>query len=165
MKLGKPVLLTVLFVMMLGGCQANPTSDPDNIETWELQPFYGESRFLIVCEDTGVPIPGATLQVSNLHIEEPQGEEGIKSGQDGRIVIHQIHRGDSYFGEGPPLPTFTFSAPHYQTRIYSVEDLASETSYDPYGSHNLPTTIFQYRAGEELELPVYEFTIRLVPSD
>jgi len=49
MKLGKLVLLTVLFGMMLGSCQANPTPNPDNIETWELYPFYGELRFLIAC--------------------------------------------------------------------------------------------------------------------
>ena len=28
------VLLTVLFVMMPGGCQVHPRSDADNVETW-----------------------------------------------------------------------------------------------------------------------------------
>jgi len=165
MKLGKLILLTAVFVMMLGGCQANTKDDVDNTETWEKQPFYGELRFLIVSEDTGAPITDATLQVSNLHIEKPQDEEGIRSGQDGRLVIHQIMRGITYRGKGPPRPTFTFSAPHYRTQTYSVEELVSGTSYDPYSSNDLPTTLFQYGANKEFELPVYEFTIHLAPGD
>jgi len=166
MKLNKLVLLTVLFVLMLNGCKSNKTFDPDNTETWELCPFYGELRFLIVREDTGEPIPGAILQVSNLRIVELLDEDSISSGQNGRIVIHQMRRGITYWGEGPPRPTFTFSAPHYRTQTYSADDIVSGTSYDPYRSSNLPTTIFQDEAEEEeIKLPVYEFTIRLVPSD
>lgn len=166
MNLGKIALLTVLFVMILDGCKANKTFDPDNTETWELCPFYGEIRFLIVREDTGVPIPGAILQVSNLRIVELLDEESISSGQNGRIVIHQMRRGITYWGEGPPRPTFTFSTLHYRTQTYSLEDLVSGTSYDPYRSNKLPTTIFQDEAeDEEIKLPVYEFTIRLEPSD
>jgi hypothetical protein len=165
MKLGKLVLLTALLVMMLGGCQTNKTSDPDNVETWEKRPFYGELRFLIVREDTGAPIPGAVLQVSDLPIAELQDETSARSGQDGRIVIHQMERGITYWGEGPPPPTLTFSALHYRPQTYSVEDLVSGTDYDPYRSDNLPTTTFQTEAGAEIELPVYEFTIRLAPSD
>ena len=59
----------------------------------------------------------------------------------------------------------TDGAPRYRARIYSVQDLVSGTSYDPYRGNDLPTTIFQRQAGKEIELPVYEFTIRLVPSD
>jgi hypothetical protein len=151
--------------MMVGGCQANTTNDVDNTETWEKRPFYGELRFLIVREDTGAPIPGATLQVSDLPIVELQDEESIASGQDGRIVIHQIERGITYWGEGPPPPTLTFSAQHYRTQTYSVEDLVLGTHYDPYRSDNLPTATFQNEASAEIELPVYEFIIGLVPSD
>ena len=166
MKLGKlVVLLTVLFVMVLGGCQAHAADDVDNTETWEKRPFYGELCFLIVREDTGAPIPGAILQVSDLPIVELQDEESVSSDQDGRIVIHQLVRGITYWGNGPPPPTLTFGALHYRTRTYSVQDLVSGTSHDPYRSNNLPTTTFQSQAGAEIELPVYEFTIRLVPSD
>ena len=164
MRPGKLVLLTALLVMMLSGCQ-DPFSDEDDVETWEKRPFYGELRFLIVREDTGAPIPGAMLQVSDLPIVELQDEASIASGQDGRIVIHQMVRGITYWGKGPPPPTFTFSAPHYRAQTYSVQDLASGTSYDPYRSNNVPTTTYQNKAGAEIELPVYEFTIRLVPSD
>ena len=164
MKLGKLVVLTVILGMLLCGCQTKSTIDDDKIKTTEFLPFYGENRFLIVSEDTDTPIPGAVLQVSNLHIEEARIMDSIRCGQDGRIVIHQINRRDSYLGKGPPRPTFTFSAPHYYTKTYSVEDLASENSYNPYSRDSLPTTTYKYEE-EELELPVYEFTIRLVPSD
>ena len=81
------------------------------------------------------------------------------------MVVHQLERGITYWGAGPPLPVFTFSAPGYQTRTYSVTDLASGTSYDPYRSANVPTTIFKNEAGAEIELPFYEFTIRLAPKE
>jgi hypothetical protein len=164
MKLDRIILLAVLSIIVLCGCQANGTND-DDLETWEKRPFYGELRFLIEGEDTGAPIPGALLQVSDLPIVELRDEESISSGQDGRIVIHQMERGTTYWGKGQPPPAFTFSAPHYHTRTYSVEDLVSGTAYDAYRSDDLPTTTFQNKAGAESELPVYEFTIRLEPSD
>lgn len=163
MKFGKLVILTVLFGMIAIGCRTKPTIDDDRIETVFL-PFYGETRFMIECVETGTSIPDAELRVSNLSIEEMRGKESIRSGKDGSIIIHQIHRRDKHYGNGPPRPTFTFSAPHYNSQTYSVEDLVSETSYDPYRNDSLPTTIYNYKE-EELELPVYEITIRLVPID
>ena len=182
MKLSKLVLLTLLSAMMLAGCKAaetpvstqapetpdstqDPFSDEDNVETWEKRPFYGELRFLVMRDDTDAPIPGAMLQISELPIVELQDEESIKSGHDGRIVVHQMVPGITYWGKGPPPPSFTFSAPHYRGETYTVEDLVSGSSTDPYGSADLPTTTFRNKAGAEIELPVYEFTIRLVPSD
>ena len=163
MKLGKLVILTVLFGMILGGCRTKPAIDDDKIETVFL-PFYGETRFLILCADTDTPISGAELRVSNLPVEEKRGKESIRSGKDGSIIIHQIHRLDKHYGKGPPRPTFTFSAPRYNTQTFSVKELVSETSYDPYHNDSLPTTSYIYE-GEELELQVYELTIRLVPID
>ena len=165
MKLGKLVWLTVLLVMMLVGCQTNTTNDDDDLETWEKRPFYGQLRFLILREDTGAMIPGATLRVSDLPIVELRGQGSIVGGEDGRIVIHQTQPGTTYWGKGPPPATFTFSALRYRTRTYSVEDLASGTSQDPYRSDDLPTTTFRNEAGAEIELPVYRFTILLAPSD
>jgi hypothetical protein len=160
------LLLSVVLAMVLCGCRASPTVDPDSIETWELLPFYGETRFLIVDEDTGAPVPGATLQVEHLHIEEWRDEEALRSGPDGRIVIHQIHWRYSYRGEGPPLPTFTFSAPGYGARTYSVEELVAGTDYDPYRGNDFPTITFVYDEDEDgIELPVYELTVRLEPDD
>lgn len=151
--------------MLLVSCQATPTTDIDNTETWELRPFYGELHFLIVREDTDTPIPDAAFQVSDLRIEELRNEESVKSDQEGRMVVHQLQRGITYWGEGPPLPVFTFSAPGYQTRTYSVEELASGTSCDPYRYADLPTTVFTDKVGSGIELPVYEITIRLAPID
>jgi hypothetical protein len=163
MKLDR-LVVTVLLIIVLGGCRGTPTPDPNSIETWELMPFYGEIRFLIVRADTGVPIPGVTLDVSGLPIAERRGGASIQSDQEGRIAIHQLARGNTYRGAGPPPPTFNFSAPQYQTRVYSVKELAAGTSYDPYRSRDLPTTTFLDR-GQEVEIPVWEFTVRLDPSD
>ncbi len=164
MKLGKLILLSAVFVLMIGACQANKTDDFDDTETWEKLPFYGELRFLIVDEDTAAPISDAALQVSHLRIEEAKTDESVNSTEDGHIVIHQLMRGITYRGAGPPQPTFTFSAPHHRTKTYSVEELASGTSYDPYRSNDLPTTLFRHGDDKEIELPVYEFTIHLAPS-
>ena len=161
MKRATLVVFTVLCLTVLGGCKARPRRNSDNTESWEFLPFYGELRFLIVCEDTGEPIPGAVLRVPGLPIAERRDKDKMKSGQDGRVVVHQTHRRNSYRGEGPPLPTFTFRAPHYRTRILSVDDLVSGTSYNPYNGANLPTTTYRYSEKEEMELPVYELTIRL----
>ena len=166
MKLTRLVLLAVLAAMGLGGCRRTPTSDPDNVETWELLPLYGELRFLVVCEDTGAPISRATLRVLHLPIVELGDKRSVRSGRDGQIVVHQMTRGYGYWGAAPPGPTFTFSADHYLTRTYSVSDLVSGTTYDPYRSDGLPTATFEYeRVDAPVELPVYEFTIRLAPSD
>ena len=83
------------------------------------------------------------------------------------MVVHQLQRGIMYWGEGPPRPVFTFSAPGYQTRTYSVEELVSGTSYNPYNYNyaNVPTTTFTIEVDSEIELPVYEITIRLAPID
>ena len=80
-------------------------------------------------------------------------------------MIHQTQRGITYWGKGPPPPTFTFSALRYRTRTYSVDDLVSGTSQNPYRSDSLPTTTFRNEAGAEIELPVYRFTIVLVAID
>ncbi len=162
MKLSKLVVLVLLLV----SCQpANPFADPDNVETWEFRPFYGELRFLIVEEDTDAPIPDAAFQVSDLHIEELRNGESVQSDQEGWLVVHQLQRSITYWGAGPPLPVFTFSAPDYLTRTYSVEELASGTPYEPYSYADLPTTVFTDEIGSEIELPVYEITIRLAPAD
>jgi len=171
MKRSRSVLLIVLCVLMLGGCREATLAErrkaqADRTETTELLAFYGESRFLILGDDTGAPIAGATLQVDHLPIEERRDEERRMSDEEGHIVIHQIHRLDSYTGEGPPRPVFTFSAPNYQTLTLSVDDFASASGYDPYFPPDSPTTEFTYSEDEDpIELPVYEFTIRLVRID
>jgi hypothetical protein len=156
------LVLTALLITVLGGCRATPTPEPDWIETI-IVPFYGELVFEIVRADTSAPIPGVTLETSGLYIAEERGGASIQSDQEGRIVIHQLARRDSYRGESPSQ-TFTFSAPQYRTRTYSAEDLAAGTSYDPYHNPGLPTTTFE-DSGEEIELSVFQFTIRLEPSD
>ncbi len=181
MRFGRLVALVLLLV----GCQADPTIDVDptdngaltqdidatatidiiEVETWEYRPFYGEIRFLIMEENTDTPIPDATFRVSDLPIKELENEVSVKSDQEGRMVIHQLERGIMYWGKGPPPPLFTFSAPGYHTRTYSVKDMASGTSYDPYRSAKVPTTTFTNEVGSEIELPFYEFTIRLAPTD
>ena len=75
MKLGRPVLFSVLFVLMLGGCQAHARNDDDNVETWAKRPFCGQLRLLILREDTGALIPGATLRVSDLPIVGLQDQD------------------------------------------------------------------------------------------
>jgi hypothetical protein len=156
----------VALILLLVSCQpANPFADPDNVETWEFRPFYGELRFLIVEEGTDTPIPDAAFQVSDLRIEELKNGGSVKSDQEGRMVVHQLQRGITYWGAGPPLPVFTFSAPGYQTWTYSVEELASGTPYEPYSYADLPTTVFTDEVGSEIELPVYEITIRLALID
>ena len=80
-------------------------------------------------------------------------------------MIHQLGRGITYWGDGPPPPSFVFGAPGFLTETYSVEDLASGSNYDPYSKAGLPTTTFSNKAGAEIEVPVYEFTVRLAPSD
>jgi hypothetical protein len=164
MKLQK-LALFVLLVTPLIGCHSTPTPDPD-VETWELCPFYGELRFTILREDTGAPIAGATVEVPlHLHIPELRGEESVQSGPDGRLVVHQLRRGITYWGEGPTT-TYTFGAPEYRERTYSVDDLVSGTSYDPYDGGALPKITYLYKEEDRvLELPVYAFTIRLVPVD
>jgi hypothetical protein len=160
MRLEKIVWLALLLVLMVG-CQGGPFSDDADVETWEFLPFYGEIQFLIVSDETDTPIPDAVLEVANLRIDELKNRESVRSGQDGRIVIHQTMRGITYMGAGPPPATFIFSAQGYQTQTYSVKDLVLGTSYDPYSSNNLPTAMYK----GEVELPVYEFTIRLTPGD
>ncbi len=170
MKLKKYLLPVALFVLMLGGCQAerspsNSDFNSDDTETWEVLPFYGELRFLIIHPDTGEPLPDVTLQVSTLRVEEQVADQNMSSGPDGLIIVHQLHHGITYWGEGPAAPTFTFSVPNYQTQTYSVDELVAGTSYDPYSTSDLPTTTYRRTETEEIELPVYEFTIQLAPND
>ena len=161
------VLFVILCVGFLVGCQTARSDDnlyapdKDDVETWARQPFYGEIRFLVVSEATSEPIADATLQVSGLSIEALSNA----SDQDGWIVIRQFERGITYRGKEPPPPSFTFSAPGYRSRTYLVEDLISGTVYDPYSSDNLPTTTIENEVGAEIELPIYEFTVRLQPGD
>lgn len=106
------------------------------------------------------------MRVSTLRIEEQIAGKHISSGPDGLIIIHQLIRGITYWGEGPPQPPFTFSAPNYYTQTYSVDELVVGTSYNPYSTVDLPTATFRYETdAEEIQLPVYEFTIHLTPSD
>jgi hypothetical protein len=171
MKFAKYLWPVALVVLMLCGCRADQPPDhrdfnSDDTESWEVNPFYGEIRFLIRHQDTGEPIPDVALQVSTLRIEEQIEGKVINSGQDGLIIIHQLKRGIMYWGEGPAPPTFTFSARNYHSQTYSVDELVSGTSYDPYSTVNLPTTSYRYGTdGEEIQLPVYEFTIYLTPSE
>ena len=171
MKLTKYLLHAALFVLMLCGCQADQPPDhsdfnSDDTETWEVRPFYGEIRFLILNQDTGEPIPDVALRVSTLRIEEQIARKSMSSGPDGLITIHQLERGITYWGEGPAPPTFTFSAPNYHKRTYSVDELVAGTSYDPYSAVDLPTTTYLYETdGKEIQVPVYEFTVQLAPSD
>jgi hypothetical protein len=170
MKFTKYLLHAALLILMLCGCQDDRPPNhndfnADDTESWELCPFYGELRFLVLHQETGEPIPGVTLNVSTLRIEEQTGGKSISSEHDGLIIIHQLDRGITYWGEGPPQPTFTFSAPDYQTRTYSVDELVAGTSYDPYNGAGLPTTTFLYGTdAEEIQVPVYEFTIHLTPN-
>ncbi len=171
MKFTNYLLHAALFVLLLCGCQADRPPDhsdfdSDDTESWEVNPFYGEIRFLILDQDTGEPIPDVALRISTLRIAEQIEGKSTSSGQDGLIIIHQLDRGITYWGEGPAPPTFTFSAQNYYTQTYSVDELAAGTSYDPYSAVDLPTTTYLYGAdGEEIQLPVYEFTIHLTPSD
>ena len=99
MRISRAVLFLLLVAAWVS-CKAipilgpvgNPT--PDRVETWALLPFYGELRFLIADKDTGAAIPGATLQVLNLRIEELEDETGIASDQDGRIVVRRRYLGE-----------------------------------------------------------------------
>ncbi len=167
MKNKLQLLFIILYAGILVGCQiARNDGDPygpgkNDVETWARRPLYGEIRFRVVSETTGKPIADATLQVSGLSIDALSNA----SDQDGWIVIRQFARGITYRGKRPPPPSFTFSAPRYRSRTYSVEDLLSGTDYDPYSSDNLPTTTIENEVGEEIELPIYEFTVRLQPGD
>lgn len=171
MKFTKYLLPAALSVMLLCSCQADRPPNhhdfnSDDTESWEVRPFYGELRFLILNQNTGKPIPDVVLQVSTLRIEEQIAGKSMCSGLDGLIIIHQLERGITYWGEGPAPPTFTFSALNYHTEVYSVDELVAGTSYDPYSTVDLPTTTYQYGTDtEEIQLPVYEFTIHLSPSD
>lgn len=170
MKLTKCLLRAALFILMLCSCQTDRLPDhsdfnSDDTETWELRPFYGEIRFLILDQDTGEAMPDVALQVSNLRIEEQIAGKRMSSGPDGLIIIHQLERGITYWGDGPAPATFTFSAPNYHKQTYSVAELVAGTSYDPYSTVDLPTTTYLNEDGKEIELPLYEFTIRLAPSD
>ena len=155
-----------LLVLVLSGCSVIPLGGSggfDQRETWALQPFYGELRFLILQEGAGTPLPGATLQVSHLRIDELETGEAVHSDQQGLIVVHQRERGILYYGNGPPPPSFSFAAAGFETQSYSVDDLVSGTEYHPYRSADLPTTRYAV-SGQETELPVYEFTITLAPA-
>ncbi|MBN1873300.1 MAG: hypothetical protein JXA33_03650 [Anaerolineae bacterium] len=47
-----------------------------------------------------------------------------------------------------------------------MDELVVGTSYNPYSTVDLPTATFRYETdAEEIQLPVYEFTIHLTPSD
>ncbi len=161
------LLFLLLSLGLLLSCQFDGNdngmgaSGMEGVETWAMLPFYGETRFLVVNEATNEPITGVTLQVDGLKIDTPSHT----SDQEGRIIIHQLMRGITYRNEGPPPPSFTFSAPGYRSRTYSVEDLVSGTDYNPYNGSQLPTTIITTDEGADMELPIYEFTIRLQPND
>lgn len=68
----------VALVLLLVSCQATPTIDENNRETWELRLFYGELRFLIMEESADTPIPDATLRVSDLLTRELENEVGTE---------------------------------------------------------------------------------------
>lgn len=163
MKRTYAVLFILLSASLLSACQTGFGSS-DDVESWELRPFYGESRFLLVDAASGEPIPKASLTVEHLSITELQEKDSVPSDQDGVITIHQLERGIVYWGDGPPPPTFTFSAPNYASQTLSIDDLVAATSYDPYDSTALPTTTF-VRNTQEIELPLYEFTIQLTPTN
>lgn len=62
MKFTKYLWPAALFILLLCGCQADQPPNysdfnPDDTESWEVNPFYGELRFLILHQDTGEPIP------------------------------------------------------------------------------------------------------------
>lgn len=169
------LVLLVLGLVTVAGCFLSPDGTRigdgnSDVETWEFLPFYGETRFLIVQDGTDIPIPDAALQVENLLLVRDSGlgqddNNYLDGDQNGRITIHQLEGGITYMGDGPPPPTFSFTAPNHHPKTFTVEELVNGTTYDPYSSDDLPTTMYTYAEGEEAEIPVYEFTIKLTVVD
>ncbi|GJM43094.1 MAG: hypothetical protein DHS20C20_33760 [Ardenticatenaceae bacterium] len=142
----------------LGNLGDDDFSDEDFVESWEFLPFHGEVHFHLVDAETGAPITNATLQVENLWGSD---DEALLADENGRITLHQLERGITYVGDGPPPPTFGFEAPDYSSRQFSVEELAELSGLDPYRDDGLPIVEVVYENGEVDELPLYELTIPL----
>ena len=147
---------------MIAACQPSVRfGGNDDVESWELMPFYGEIRFHLYDSSRNEPAIGVKLQqVTGLRLVEMVAGEEIWADNAGLIVVHQLIRGTDYVGNAPPDPTFTFGGDGFQERMLSVDDLAEISGLDPYSAADLATVKY-----EGSELPVYEIQIHMEPLE
>ncbi|WP_420629191.1 hypothetical protein [Candidatus Leptofilum sp.] len=181
MKIGFKTIWLLCVAFLVIGCTATtPTPRPNNdddddgdfrqdddidgydlTESWEFLPFYGAMQFDLHDAETDLPVPDAILQIEDM----PFANEDLLADANGRITFAQLENGITYVGDGPPPPTFHFSAPGYTPRQFSVEELAALSGVDPYEDEGLPLVDYEDEFGNVYELPLYAFAIQLTCAD
>jgi len=177
----------VVYIILLVGLLALASSMMATI--WDGGFPSGEFRILVV-DEQGQPIPGATLRVfasgtrgsANKYPIYENGVDGVTAGADGVVVCHQPRQGIQFsgtswelfwlipMGDSAPQFDFEFSKEGYRTRVLTNDEFFHEgIEYDDKAYDAAQKVMFTWSdpeppwwaENETLELPVWHRKVTL----